>query len=116
MSTWDRVKEDLGITRTTLSTHVLDSVHGTPAAGVAIKVTRPDGTFLHGRTDADGRARVEQGVTAGEHTLTFETGEWYGETPHFHPRVEVTFTVTAGEHHHIALLLSPFAYSTYKGS
>lgn len=102
--------------RATLSTHVLNAAQGTPAAGVAITLVRPDGKALHGRTDADGRARVDEGLDPGVHTLTFLTGEWFGDQEHFHPRIDVTFTVTAGEHHHIALLLSPFAYTTYKGS
>jgi 5-hydroxyisourate hydrolase len=96
----------------TLSTHVLDSVTGTPAAGLAVSLaggpTRD--------TDADGRVRWDDDVTPGHHTLTFATGAWFGERPHFHPEVTVAFAVEPGRHHHVALLLGPYSYTTYRGS
>lgn len=103
---------------TTFSTHVLDAALGRPAAGVAITLTLPDGTTKSGRTDADGRARVEAELPAGVHTVTFETGPWFAaqDRATFYPEVTVAFTMTEGEHHHVALLLSPFGYTTYRGS
>ncbi len=103
---------------TTLSFHVLDLVLGRPAAGLGLRVALPDGGSVALTTDADGRARVPDEVTAGEGAVTFETGAWFDAQgrERFHPVVEVRFPVTAGEHHHIALVLSPFGYTTYRGS
>lgn len=103
---------------TTVSTHVLDAALGRPAPGLGITLTLPDGTTKAGRTDADGRARVESELPPGVHTLTFATGEWFASQGRetFYPSVTIAFTVTEGEHHHVPLLLSPFAYSTYRGS
>lgn len=103
---------------TTVSTHVLDAALGRPAAGLAVTLTLPDGSTRSGRTDADGRARLPDELEPGVHTFTFATGEWFAaqDRETFHPEVAVSFTVTEGEHHHVALLLSPFAYTTYRGS
>lgn len=109
-----------------LSTHVLDTARGRPAAGVEVVCQRRSGDgwerVAAGTTDADGRIGdlVPRGqLTAGVHRLTFATGAW--ATAHrvetFFPEVTVTFTVTAPEeHHHVPLLLSPYGYSTYRGS
>jgi len=114
----DRIKQDLGILSTTLSTHVLDAALGRPAAGLHLGVTGPDGATKRGKTDADGRARIEGNVEPGVHTIAFETGPWFAaqDRETFYPSIEIRFTVTAGEHHHVAVLLSPFAYTTYRGS
>lgn len=103
---------------TSVSTHVLDAALGRPAVGLEVTLTLPDGTTKAGRTDADGRARVDSGLGAGVHSFTFATGQWFAaqERETFYPEVSVSFTVTEGEHHHVALLLSPFAYTTYRGS
>ncbi|MWA06175.1 hydroxyisourate hydrolase [Actinomadura sp. LD22] len=102
-----------------LSTHVLDAAKGLPAAGVAVRLDRrePDGTWTavaEARTDADGRVRewgAEPGT--GVHRLTFDTAG----LSDFYPEVTVAFTVDdPGRHYHVPLLLSPFAYSTYRGS
>ena len=111
-----------------LSTHVLDSVTGRPAAGmsVALESSRPlaedDGPVWvqvgGGTTDADGRIKdwgEQAAVGPGMHRLTFATGDWFGPTPTFYPEVALTVRVGTG-HHHVPLLLSPFAYSTYRGS
>ncbi|MGP4026877.1 hydroxyisourate hydrolase [Actinomadura sp. 3N407] len=102
-----------------LSTHVLDAAKGLPAAGMAVRLERraADGGWTplaEGRTDADGRIR-EWGaaVEAGVHRLTFDTAG----LSDFYPEVTVAFTVTdPGRHLHVPLLISPFAYSTYRGS
>ncbi|ABS03555.1 hydroxyisourate hydrolase [Kineococcus radiotolerans] len=108
---------------TTLSTHVLDAVTGTAAVGVSLTLTGPGGEVLtRAGTDADGRARLDADLGAGVHRLTFATGEWFAAAGRetFHPEVVVAFTVTPGAdarpHLHVPLLLSPFAYSTYRGS
>lgn len=114
----DRIKQDLGITRTTLSTEVVDVQLGRPAAGLHLTVTDAAGLTVSGRTDADGRAKVPEGVAAGTARIVFATGPWFGaqDRQTFYPEIEVRFTVAAGEHHHIAVLLGPFSYTTYKGA
>ncbi len=107
-----------------LTTHVLDATTGAPAAGVRVELRRGDGAGLAdaaGRTDADGRARLgPAALEPGTYTLTFHTGEFFAArgSDTFYPRVDVVFSVPeppAG-HYHVPLLLSPFAYSTYRGS
>jgi 5-hydroxyisourate hydrolase len=103
-----------------LSTHVLDTAAGRPAAGVAVTLEAADGTVLaEAVTDADGRVgALAEDLSAGDLRLRFATGAWYaarGEVT-FYPEVVVVFTVSAAEHHHVPLLLSPFGYSTYRGS
>ena len=119
----------------TLSTHVLDATAGRPAAGVPVRLERrgPDGWSPAGagKTDADGRLRLgggdsqESGRQAGRgfepgvYRITFDTGTYFQACgiASFYPEVTVTFEITGhGEHYHVPLLLSPFAYSTYRGS
>jgi 5-hydroxyisourate hydrolase len=109
-----------------LSTHVLDTAKGRPAAdmGVTCEVRDGEGWRLltERRTDADGRIGdlVDRGaLQAGVHRLRFATGAWAaaagGST--FWPEVTVSFEVSSpDEHHHVPLLLSPYGYSTYRGS
>lgn len=104
-----------------LSTHVLDASRGTPASGVAVRLATTDGHDLASAvTDADGRVReLAAELPAGDYRLTFATGEYFAANGQqgFYPEVVVTFTVTdPGQHHHVPLLLSPYAYSTYRGS
>jgi 5-hydroxyisourate hydrolase len=107
-----------------LSTHVLDAVSGRPAVGVRVALERRTGDGWQplgvGVTDADGRLRdlAPDGLDAGVHRLTFATGEYFdaaGQTG-FYPEVTVAFTVTEDRHYHVPLLLSPYAFSTYRGS
>lgn len=105
----------------TLSTHVLDAVTGEPARGVAVAVTTTTGEHLGaGTTDDDGRvgALVPQGLPAGDARIVFATGPWFADrgVEAFYPEVSITFTVAAERHYHVPLLLSPFAFSTYRGS
>ena len=103
-----------------VSTHVLDAVLGRPADGIAVALYAGGELLARGTTDADGRCRLTEEATAvGAHRLEFGTGEWSAaqgrET--FWPEVVLTFAVQQPtEHHHVPLLLSPFAYSTYRGS
>ena len=108
-----------------ITTHVLDTARGCPAAGVRVLLERAVGSGWHpvGRatTDADGRARdlLTSAPEDGHYRLTFDTDTYFrgvGETGFF-PEVSVTFVVAHGEdHYHVPLLLSPFGYSTYRGS
>ena len=105
-----------------LSSHVLDATTGRPAEGVALRLWRRSGDAWEqvrdGRTDADGRV-AGWPLEAGTHRLVFETGEWWRRdgTASFHPEVVVTFVVTdPSRGHHGPLLLSPFSYTTDRGS
>lgn len=102
----------------TFSTHVLDAVRGRPAAGMDVHLVLPDGNRTALRTDGDGRARVDADLPAGQHTVRFATGPWFADQRRdtFFPEISVTFALPEAEHAHVALLLSPFAYTTYRGS
>ncbi|HEX6286131.1 MAG TPA: hydroxyisourate hydrolase [Acidimicrobiia bacterium] len=103
---------------TTLSTHVLDTASGEPARGMRVHLARfgeagwePVGEL---DTDDDGRITGFGDLAGGIYRLGFETGEWGND---FLPFVHVVFTVDEERpHHHIPLLLSPFGYTTYRGS
>jgi 5-hydroxyisourate hydrolase len=110
-----------------ITTHVLDVAQGRPAAGIAVTLefSEGDGFRLLGRdaTDADGRARsllpAGAPLRAGTYRLTFATGAWHRAqgVVAFWPEVSVLFEVRDPDaHHHVPLLLSPFGYSTYRGS
>jgi 5-hydroxyisourate hydrolase len=98
-----------------LSTHVLDTANGRPAAGVAIELRRGD-ELITATTDDDGRARLLDDTPAGEYELTFAVGDYFGERA-FLDRVPVRFSIAdPGAHYHVPLLVSPWSYSTYRGS
>lgn len=103
-----------------VTTHVLDTMTGTPASGVQVTLEGDD-VRAEARTDDDGRLgdlgpdRLEPGT----YRLRFATDNWFRDRDReaFYPEVVVTFTVSDAEQHlHIPLLLSPYAYSTYRGS
>lgn len=98
---------------TTCSTHVLDAVLGIPAQGIRVRLGDAEAT-----TDADGRARFDAELGAGEHTVRFETGAWFAAAGRdtFYPVVEIAFTITDQPHVHVPVLLSPYSYTTYRGS
>lgn len=103
-----------------LTTHILDGAAGTPAAGVAVTLTDAGGTAIaSGSTDADGRLALGPDVLPeGDYALRFDTGGYFARTgtEAFYPHVTIAFTVADARHYHVPLLLSPFAYSTYRGS
>ena len=110
-----------------ITTHVLDTARGRPAAGVAIVLERDEAgaaiTLGRGETDADGRLRdlLPSGapLAAGTYRLVFDTGGYFEAqgVDTFYPEVAIVFQVKNGnEHFHVPLLLSPFGYSTYRGS
>jgi 5-hydroxyisourate hydrolase len=113
----------------TVSTHVLDTAAGRPAAGVGVTLERLDAAGLapvslgRGVTDADGRLRdllaAGAPLAAGTYRLRFDVGAYFARAGRdtFYPEVIVCFHVGAREeHYHVPLLLSPFGYSTYRGS
>lgn len=109
----------------TITTHVLDTALGRPAAGVSVRLEQDgaDGwaAIDAGVTDADGRigAIGPASAPAGNYRLTFDTGGYFGADGRecFFPEVTVTFTITdPTSHYHVPILLSPFSVSTYRGS
>jgi 5-hydroxyisourate hydrolase len=107
-----------------VTTHVLDTSRGLPAAGIAVeleRVSEPPEHVDDGVTDDDGRIGDlgPDDLPDATYRLTFHTGGYFervGVATLF-PTVSITFVASAGEpHFHVPLLLSPFAYSTYRGS
>jgi 5-hydroxyisourate hydrolase len=103
-----------------ISTHILDTSTGRPAAGVPVRLERRDGDewrqIAAGSTDADGRLRaLEQTPPHGTYRVSFDTAAHLGPAAFF-PEVQIVFVVRDERHHHVPLLLSPFGYSTYRGS
>jgi 5-hydroxyisourate hydrolase len=109
-----------------ITTHVLDTRLGRPAAGVAVVLEKFDAGAWQpiglGATNADGRLTTllaEGALAAGRHRLTFDTGAYFQQqaAEHFYPSVTVDFEIAdPAQHYHVPLLLSPFSYSTYRGS
>jgi 5-hydroxyisourate hydrolase len=109
-----------------ITTHVLDTAAGRPGKAIAVELERDDAGTWHrvgaGTTDDDGRLRTltrSGAVTAGVYRIRFHTGAYFAAQARdtFFPVVEIQFTVSDGaQHYHVPLLLSPFGYSTYRGS
>jgi 5-hydroxyisourate hydrolase len=111
-----------------ITTHVLDTSVGRPAGGVHVILERrnAEGSFAEigrGVTDGDGRLKTllpdAASLEPGLYRLTFETGAYYAErgVEGFYPEVLIVFEVREGrEHYHVPVLLSPWGYSTYRGS
>ena len=112
----------------TVSSHILDTAAGRPAAGVSVELSPRDDdgrswrSVEAGVTDADGRIRFAAETVSGVYRLTFATGLYFSDHGRvgFYPEVVITFsTVTfddAPGNYHVPLLLSPYSYSTYRGS
>ena len=109
----------------TLSTHVLDTMHGRPASGLRLVLSGPDGEIARGITNSDGRCPdLTQGaIGAGRYTLRFAVAEYFRALgvelpdPPFLDEVNVDFGIAEdGGHYHVPLLVSPYGYSTYRGS
>ena len=110
---------------TTLSTHVLDTVRGAPAAQLEVELQREGALLFRGCTDADGRCPALRALTLGpgRYRLVFAVADHFRRSgialaePPFLDRVVIDFGIADGaEHYHVPLLVSPFAYSTYRGS
>jgi 5-hydroxyisourate hydrolase len=102
-----------------LSTHVLDATTGHPAAGMRVELHSLTDHLYSTVTDPDGRIKDLGAPAAGVYQLVFDAGGYFSGrgVGTFYPEVIVTFEITdAGAHYHVPLLLSPFAYSTYRGS
>ena len=107
-----------------LSTHVLDTARGAPAAHVAVTLADSAGTPLFAcETDADGRCKAFPSLAAGRYRLTFAVGSYFAEhgaeltDPPFLDVIGLEFGLSGTEdHYHVPLLVSPYGYSTYRGS
>jgi 5-hydroxyisourate hydrolase len=108
-----------------LSTHVLDTMHGRPAADLAVTLSGAHGEIARGRTNADGRCPelVDGALPPGRYALRFAVAEYFRAQgvalpdPPFLDVVTVEFGIaTDGGHYHVPLLVSPYSYSTYRGS
>ncbi|NQX27719.1 hydroxyisourate hydrolase [Microbacteriaceae bacterium VKM Ac-2854] len=113
------------MTRSHVTTHVLDAVSGRPAAGVPVALDAKLGSgwesIATAITDADGRVGEfgPEALDAGIYRVVFDTEAYFAATGQtgFYPEVSITFELADERaHYHIPLLLSPFAYSTYRGS
>ena len=112
---------------TGLTTHVLDTTHGRPAAGVALRLLRDGQILVETVTNGDGRCDAPlltgETITAGAYRLEFEVGAYFRTAgmilpdPAFLETVVIDFGVEdTAAHYHVPLLVSPFGYSTYRGS
>ena len=105
-----------------ISTHVLDTSRGGPAAGVAVTLFRRDGgervMVGSGTTGEDGRiaSLAPDGVAPGWYQLVFDLDPYYGSQQHFYGRVTLDLNIAEARHHHLPLLISPFAATAYRGS
>ncbi|SMD21144.1 5-hydroxyisourate hydrolase [Kibdelosporangium aridum] len=99
-----------------VTTHVLDAALGRPAAGVPVRLESADGVVASGVTDSDGRLRTlgPSSLAPGVYRLVFDIAAYHGPEA-FYPTITVEFRFAEG-HYHVPILLSPFAYSTYRGS
>jgi len=111
---------------TGLTTHVLDTMHGCPAAGMSVRLTRGATLLYEGTTDAGGRCPGllgEEALAAGAYRLEFGVAAYFRARgvalpePPFIDVVAIDFGVAEPDgHYHVPLLVSPFSYSTYRGS
>jgi len=112
-----------------LSTHILDTMHGCPAADVSIRLFAQDGErtiVAYAKTNNDGRTEKpllqDETMIAGTYELEFDMGDYFRArgadvgTPAFLDTVVIRFSVSADEHYHVPLLATPWSYSTYRGS
>ena len=109
-----------------ITTHILDTSKGKPASGVTVILYRGENDqwteIARGKTNNDGRImellQKEVLLEIGIYKLRFETKDYFDREhiPTFFPYVEIDFDIRFSEHYHIPLLLSPFGYSTYRGS
>ncbi|GLY67051.1 hydroxyisourate hydrolase [Amycolatopsis taiwanensis] len=101
-----------------VTTHVLDTAAGRPAKGIGVRLEFEGSVLGEARTDDDGRVRDlgPEELTPGVYRLVFDTAGYLGPDGFF-PEVVVSFRIRDGAaHHHVPVLLSPFSYTTYRGS
>ena len=112
---------------TTISTHVLDTARGLPARGIRVTLQRSAGSeqwddLAMGSTNADGRipdfVPKDVTLTEGVYRMRFDVSAYFSEhqTKSFYPYIEVVFELGNDGHYHVPLLMSPWGFSTYRGS
>lgn len=113
-----------------ITTHILDTTKGRPACGVRVLLYKVEAAgeieIANARTNHDGRiadwmdaeggAAVQIVTEEGMYKIRFETREYFEGIPSFYPFVDIYFEITVEGHYHVPLLISPFGYSTYRGS
>jgi 5-hydroxyisourate hydrolase len=109
-----------------ITTHILDTTKGKPAAGVRLSLYQQHNDSWReigiGTTDNNGRVanllKKDASIDTGIYKMRFETGEYFDKhgIQSFYPFVEIVFNITVNEHYHIPLLISPHGYNTYRGS
>jgi 5-hydroxyisourate hydrolase len=106
-----------------ITTHVLDTVLGKPAAGIAVRLEKQEGNtwaaVAASATDADGRCRdLAQDVAPGLYRLTFDTGAYFSgcNRASIYPEISISFICSGEAHYHLPLLLSDNSYTAYRGS
>ena len=105
-----------------ISTHVLDTTRGAPAAGVAVTLYRREGRELvaagAGTTGEDGRIAnlLDAELRPGWYQVVFDLAPYYGSQEHFFSRVTLDLAIADARHHHVPLLISPFSCASYRGS
>jgi 5-hydroxyisourate hydrolase len=122
-----------------ITTHVLDTARGRPAAGIAVRLEKQQGggwsevndatraqdvagawvEIARGTTDADGRCKdLASNAGPGTYRLTFETGAYFAQAGRasIYPEISIAFLCSGDEHYHLPLLLSDNSYTTYRGS
>ncbi|KJK78578.1 hypothetical protein H634G_06276 [Metarhizium anisopliae BRIP 53293] len=114
-----------------ITCHILDTTAGRPAKGVRVSLQGPNNSTFQSTTGDDGRVNTWESAGEGgqkldeilaasqgseQWTLNFKTGEYFKDTTAFFPEATVAFVVEQGERYHVPLLLTPFSYTTYRGS
>lgn len=113
--------------RSPVTTHILDLARGKPASGIPVAIFRQVGATWtelgRGQTDADGRVEnllaTDHSLAGGSYRILFETQSYFDrlKVESFYPEVMISFQIRkTDEHYHVPLLISPFGYSTYRGS
>jgi 5-hydroxyisourate hydrolase len=112
----------------TISTHILDVSRGAPAGGVAVRLDMQNtneswSELSHAWTDDDGRVKpfflVQEPLLGGTYRLVFDTEAYFSNLnqEYFYPQVTIAFRIDdEAQHYHVPLLISPYGYSTYRGS
>mmetsp|Transcript_18445 Transcript_18445/g.52066 ORF Transcript_18445/g.52066 Transcript_18445/m.52066 type:complete len:145 (+) Transcript_18445:137-571(+) len=124
ISQWTAGGHGKGMEKATLSSHVLDTASGSPAKGLPLElcVQGEDGEWVsveRAITNDDGRAKLPAMPKGSILRVRFETETYFqqnGVEKYFYPYADIVFVLRDAKHHHIPLLLSPFGYSTYRGS
>jgi 5-hydroxyisourate hydrolase len=98
-----------------LTTHALDTANGRPAAGMSFELWKDGERIAQGQADGNGRATLLEHAEPGDYEILWDVAAYFG-TDAFLTRVPVRFRISLPQHYHVPLLVSPWSYSTYRGS